>query len=119
MRRFEEIVMNEKPYVVIVVGDVNSTVACAFVTSKVSFDAAGTRPLIAHVEAGLRSFDRTMPEEINRVATDHVSDLLFITEESGLTNLNRERILPELGPLCRQHDDRLIASLQGQNRFLH
>ena len=95
MRKFEEIVMKEKPDVVIVVGDVNSTVACALVTSKVSFDAAGTRPLIAHVEAGLRSFDRKMPEEINRVVTDHVSDLLFVTEESGLANLNREGISRE------------------------
>src|SRR5208283_5890410 len=73
MKKYEEIVMAEKPDVVIVVGDVNSTVACALVTSKLSFDGAGTRPLIAHVEAGLRSFDRTMPEEINRVVTDHIS----------------------------------------------
>lgn len=95
MKKYEEIVLNEKPDVVIVVGDVNSTVACALVTSKISFDSAGTRPLIAHVEAGLRSFDRTMPEEINRIVTDHVSDLLFVTEESGLINLNREGISPE------------------------
>jgi UDP-N-acetylglucosamine 2-epimerase (non-hydrolysing) len=96
MKKYEEIVMTEKPDIVIVVGDVNSTVACALVTSKVSFDTAGTRPLIAHVEAGLRSFDRTMPEEINRIVTDHVSDLLFVTEESGLTNLNREGISAEI-----------------------
>jgi UDP-N-acetylglucosamine 2-epimerase (non-hydrolysing) len=92
MRKYEEIVMAEKPDVLIVVGDVNSTLACALVTSKISFDSTGTRPLIAHVEAGLRSFDRTMPEEINRVVTDHVSDLLFVTEESGLANLSREGI---------------------------
>jgi UDP-N-acetylglucosamine 2-epimerase (non-hydrolysing) len=96
MKKYEEIVMTEKPDVVIVVGDVNSTVACALVTSKVSFDSAGTRPLVAHVEAGLRSFDRTMPEEINRIVTDHLSDLLFVTEQSGLTNLNREGISPEI-----------------------
>jgi UDP-N-acetylglucosamine 2-epimerase (non-hydrolysing) len=95
MKKYEEIVMAERPDVVIVVGDVNSTVACALVTSKVSFGSAGTRPLIAHVEAGLRSFDRTMPEEINRVVTDHVSDLLFVTEESGLANLNKEGIAEE------------------------
>ncbi|MGB8322850.1 MAG: UDP-N-acetylglucosamine 2-epimerase, partial [Candidatus Acidiferrum sp.] len=77
MKRFEEIVLAERPDVLIVVGDVNSTVACALVTSKVSFDSVGTRPLIAHVEAGLRSFDRTMPEEVNRIITDHLSDLLF------------------------------------------
>jgi len=96
MKKYEEIVMTERPDVVIVVGDVNSTMACALVTSKVSFDSAGTRPLIAHVEAGLRSFDRTMPEEINRIVTDHLSDMLFVTEESGLTNLNREGIAPEI-----------------------
>jgi UDP-N-acetylglucosamine 2-epimerase (non-hydrolysing) len=96
MRKYEEIVMNEKPDVVIVVGDVNSTVACALVTSKISFDSTGTRPLVAHVEAGLRSFDRTMPEEINRIVTDHVSDLLFVTEESGLMNLSREGISTEI-----------------------
>ena len=95
MKKFEEIVMNEKPDVVIVVGDVNSTVACALVASKISFDASAKRPMIAHVEAGLRSFDRTMPEEINRIVTDHVSDLLFVTEESGLANLTREGIPSE------------------------
>src|SRR5580700_12192968 len=92
MKRFEEIVLAERPDVLIVVGDVNSTVACALVTSKVSFDSVGTRPLIAHVEAGLRSFDRTMPEEVNRIITDHVSDLLFVTEESGIRNLNEEGV---------------------------
>jgi UDP-N-acetylglucosamine 2-epimerase (non-hydrolysing) len=62
MRRFEEVLLTEKPDALIVVGDVNSTVACALVASKISFDADGKRPLIAHVEAGLRSFDRGMPE---------------------------------------------------------
>jgi UDP-N-acetylglucosamine 2-epimerase (non-hydrolysing) len=95
MKKFEEIVMAERPEILIVVGDVNSTVACALVASKISFDGAGNRPLIAHVEAGLRSFDRTMPEEINRIITDHVSDLLFVTEESGLTNLDNEGIAKE------------------------
>jgi len=77
MKRFEEILLSERPDVVIVVGDVNSTLACAVVTAKISFDTNGTRPLIAHVESGLRSFDRAMPEEINRVVTDHVADLLI------------------------------------------
>lgn len=95
MKKFEGIVMAQRPDILIVVGDVNSTVACALVTSKISFDCAGSRPLIAHVEAGLRSFDRTMPEEINRIITDHVSDLLFVTEESGLTNLDNEGIAKE------------------------
>jgi UDP-N-acetylglucosamine 2-epimerase (non-hydrolysing) len=92
MRRFEEVLLEVRPDVLVVVGDVNSTLACALVAAKISFDASGTRPLIAHVEAGLRSFDRTMPEEINRILTDQVSDLLFVTEESGLRNLAREGV---------------------------
>jgi UDP-N-acetylglucosamine 2-epimerase (non-hydrolysing) len=94
MKKFEEVLLREKPDIVVVVGDVNSTLACALVTAKVTFDFAGSRPLIAHVEAGLRSFDRTMPEEINRIVTDHVSDLLFVTEESGLQNLRNEGFSP-------------------------
>jgi UDP-N-acetylglucosamine 2-epimerase (non-hydrolysing) len=92
MKRFEEVLLQEKPDVLVVVGDVNSTVACALVAAKISYDAHGTRPLIAHVEAGLRSFDRSMPEETNRVVTDHLADLLFVTEESGLKNLREEGI---------------------------
>jgi UDP-N-acetylglucosamine 2-epimerase (non-hydrolysing) len=92
MKRFEEVLLRERPDVLVVVGDVNSTLACALVTAKISFDDQGTRPLIAHVEAGLRSFDRGMPEEINRILTDHVADLLFVTEQSGLRNLCKEGI---------------------------
>jgi UDP-N-acetylglucosamine 2-epimerase (non-hydrolysing) len=95
MRRFEEVLQQEKPDALIVVGDVNSTVACALVAAKISYDASGARPIIAHVEAGLRSFDRTMPEEINRIITDHLSDLHFVTEESGVHNLCREGIAQE------------------------
>jgi UDP-N-acetylglucosamine 2-epimerase (non-hydrolysing) len=95
MRKFEEVLQAEKPEALIVVGDVNSTVACAMVAAKISFDSNGTRPLIAHVEAGLRSFDRGMPEEINRIVTDHLSDLLFVTEESGIRNLIHEGIPSE------------------------
>lgn len=92
IKRFEPVLLQEKPDVLVVVGDVNSTVACALVAAKISYDDTGTRPLIAHVEAGLRSFDRAMPEEINRIVTDHLSDVLFVTEESGLRNLAREGI---------------------------
>jgi UDP-N-acetylglucosamine 2-epimerase (non-hydrolysing) len=95
MKKFEEVLLEEKPDLVVVVGDVNSTLACALVTSKISFDSDGSRPVIAHVEAGLRSFDRSMPEEVNRILTDHVSDLLFVTEESGLQNLCNEGISPD------------------------
>jgi UDP-N-acetylglucosamine 2-epimerase (non-hydrolysing) len=92
MKRFEEVLLAERPDLLIVVGDVNSTIGCALVASKISFDADGSRPLIAHVEAGLRSFDRGMPEEINRILTDHLADLLFVTEQSGLKNLSEEGI---------------------------
>jgi len=95
MRKFEGVLLEQRPDVVIVVGDVNSTVACALVTSKISLDSQGGRPSIAHVEAGLRSFDPAMPEEINRVITDHLSDLLFVTEESAILNLHREGIAAE------------------------
>jgi len=88
MMAFEEVVTEEKPGLVIVVGDVNSTLACALVASK-----AGVP--IAHVEAGLRSFDRTMPEEINRVLTDRISDFLFTTCEDANRNLRREGIPEE------------------------
>jgi len=92
MKRFEEVLLRERPDALVVVGDVNSTVACALVAAKISYDASGTRPLIVHVEAGLRSFDRNMPEEINRIVTDHLADLLFVTEESGIRNLRDEGI---------------------------
>jgi UDP-N-acetylglucosamine 2-epimerase (non-hydrolysing) len=85
MKRFEPVCLEHKPDWVIVVGDVNSTLACALVASKLGIK-------VAHVEAGLRSFDRTMPEEINRVLTDAISDLLFVTEPSGVENLRREGI---------------------------
>jgi UDP-N-acetylglucosamine 2-epimerase (non-hydrolysing) len=85
MRRFEPVVDAEHPAAVLVVGDVNSTIACALVATKKGVP-------VVHVEAGLRSFDRSMPEEINRVLTDQISDLLFITERAGLENLLREGI---------------------------
>lgn len=95
MKKFEEVLIRERPDVLVVVGDVNSTVACALVASKISLNTSGARPVIAHVEAGLRSFDRTMPEELNRIVTDHLSDLLFVTEQSGMRNLKREGITME------------------------
>ncbi len=85
MRRFEPVLDRERPRAVLVVGDVNSTIACALVAVKKGI------PVI-HVEAGLRSHDRSMPEEINRVMTDQISDLLFTTETSAGENLKREGI---------------------------
>lgn len=92
MKSFEPVLLAEKPDALLVVGDVNSTISCTLVASKISYDAGGRKSLIAHIEAGLRSFDRTMPEEINRIVTDHLSDLLFVTEESGIENLQNEGI---------------------------
>jgi UDP-N-acetylglucosamine 2-epimerase (non-hydrolysing) len=93
MKRFEPVLLKEKPDVLMVVGDVNSTVACSLVAAKLTMeDSTRARPLIAHVEAGLRSFDRSMPEEINRILTDALSDFLFITEPSAEENLLREGV---------------------------
>ena len=88
MRAFEPVVLGHKPDAVLVVGDVNSTIACGLVAAKL-----GVR--LVHVEAGLRSFDRSMPEEINRLLTDAISDLLFCTEQSGVDNLRREGVPDE------------------------
>jgi len=85
MKRFEPVVLDFKPDYVLVVGDVNSTIACGLVAVKLGVK-------LIHVEAGLRSFDRNMPEEINRLLTDSISDLLFVTEQSGIDNLRNEGI---------------------------
>jgi UDP-N-acetylglucosamine 2-epimerase (non-hydrolysing) len=96
MEGFERVLLVEKPNIVVVVGDVNSTLACALVTKKTCYSGSAEEkdfiPKLAHVEAGLRSFDRTMPEEINRIVTDSISDYLFTTEESANLNLEREGI---------------------------
>jgi len=88
MTAFEPIVEDEQPDLVVVVGDVNSTVACALVATKLHVP-------VAHVEAGLRSGDRRMPEEINRIVTDRIADYLFVTEQSGIDNLRREGVADE------------------------
>jgi UDP-N-acetylglucosamine 2-epimerase (non-hydrolysing) len=88
MVRFEPIVLERQPDMVLVYGDVNSTVAAALVCSKLLVR-------VGHVEAGLRSFDRTMPEEINRLITDQIADCLFTPSEDGDINLRREGIAPE------------------------
>lgn len=83
MVAFEELCQTERPDIVIVVGDVNSTLACSIVAKKLNIR-------VAHVEAGLRSGDMTMPEEINRLVTDSISDMFFVTESSGVDHLKRE-----------------------------
>jgi UDP-N-acetylglucosamine 2-epimerase (non-hydrolysing) len=88
MVTFEKALLQDRPDLVIVVGDVNSTVACSLTAKKLGI-------MVAHVEAGLRSFDMSMPEEINRKLTDAISDLLFVTEESGVRNLLAEGVSKE------------------------
>lgn len=88
LMEFEPVLIAQKPDLVIVVGDVNSTLACSIAAVKLGIRTA-------HVEAGLRSFDRSMPEEINRILTDQISDFLFITEKSAHENLIKEGIPEE------------------------
>ena len=106
MLEFEKVLLKQKPDVVIVVGDVNSTLACALATAKFRCTRLpdyqlplttyhGRRPLLAHVEAGLRSFDRSMPEEINRKLTDAISDFLFTPSPDADENLKKEGIPKE------------------------
>jgi UDP-N-acetylglucosamine 2-epimerase (non-hydrolysing) len=88
MTGFEQVLLEKKPDFVLVYGDVNSTVAAALVCAKLLVP-------VAHIEAGLRSFDRTMPEEVNRIVTDRLADLLFTPSEDGDENLLREGVSPE------------------------
>src|SRR5436189_1117976 len=88
MMEFEKVCVQEKPDLVVVVGDVNSTMACTIVAAKLLIR-------VAHVEAGLRSFDRKMPEEINRLVTDALADVLFTTSRDADENLKREGVDPE------------------------
>jgi UDP-N-acetylglucosamine 2-epimerase (non-hydrolysing) len=83
MTSFEELCLNDRPDLVLLVGDVNSTLACSVVAKKMMID-------VAHIEAGLRSHDMAMPEEINRIVTDALSDYYFVTEKSGKDNLIKE-----------------------------
>ena len=85
MIKFEEVLLKENADMIIVVGDVNSTIACSLTAKKLHIK-------VAHVEAGLRSFDRYMPVEINRILTDSISDYLFVTEKSGMINLKNEGV---------------------------
>lgn len=88
MIKFEEVLNEDRPDVVLVVGDVNATAACSIVSVKMGIPTV-------HVEAGLRSGDRTMPEEINRVITDAIVDMLFVTEQSGMIHLAKEGVADE------------------------
>lgn len=107
MIAYERVLMEHRPDLVIVVGDVNSTIACALAASKINYtrsqnnrqrttdNGRGLRPLVAHLEAGLRSFDRTMPEEVNRIVTDSLVDILWTPSPDADENLIREGISQE------------------------
>jgi UDP-N-acetylglucosamine 2-epimerase (non-hydrolysing) len=101
MKRFEPVLFKEQPDALVVVGDVNSTAACALVASKIDYHTPNSelrtpnlrrKPLIAHIEAGLRSFDRSMPEEVNRIVTDSLADMLFTPSADADENLRKEGI---------------------------
>ena len=120
MKRFEPVLQAEQPEAVLVVGDVNSTIGCALVTSKFFLDepfrahldgklVERRRPLMIHVEAGLRSRDDDMPEEINRKLTDAISDLLFVSDPAGMEQPAREGVPAEPRLLRRQRHDRHAA----------
>ena len=120
MKAFEPVVLRHEPDAVLVVGDVNSTIACGLVAVKL-----GSK--LVHVEAGLRSGDRSMPEEVNRILTDSISDMLFCTEQSGVDNLIKEGVAQEkihlvghvmidtlLRNLERASESTIISQLQDQ-----
>ena len=112
MKRFEPVIDQYRPSCVVVVGDVNSTLACSLVASKKHVP-------VVHVEAGLRSFDRSMPEEINRVLTDQIAALLYTTERSAHANLAREGIGGRPRAFRRQPDDRFVAIGAAKGRLRH
>ncbi len=109
MRRFEPVLDTHRPSCVLVVGDVNSTLACTLVGVKKGVP-------VVHVEAGLRSYDRAMPEEINRVLTDQIADRLYTTERSALANLQREGVAAER--VCFVGNV-MIDSLLANREFAH
>ena len=104
LERYEAHLQSNRPDATVVFGDVNSTIACTLAAAKLLVP-------VAHVEAGLRSFDRTMPEEINRIVTDALADLLLVSEPSGVTNLRHEGI-PE--SKIRLVGNVMIDTLMGQ-----
>ena len=114
MTEFEKVVIKEKPDLVIVFGDVNSTLACSLVCSKI-ISSAGSAIPVAHVESGLRSFDRTMPEEINRIVTDSLSKILFVTEKIGVKNLIDEGV--SKNRIFLTGDTMIDALIQFKNKF--
>ncbi len=111
LQRVEEVLVNEKPDVVIVYGDTNSTLGGALAAAK-------RHVPVAHIEAGLRSFSKKMPEEVNRVLTDHVSTYLFCPSETAVANLRREGFSPDTSQSIRMPDvDHPLVALAGDVMF--
>jgi len=113
MTRFEDVCISDPPGMVVVFGDVNSTLACSLVSSKLGIP-------VAHVESGLRSYNRSMPEEINRVVTDHLSSFLFCPTEKSVKNLEREGFesIVEGGRLLENLPDITVPSGLADNRMV-
>lgn len=122
MIAYEKVIVEDKPDLVIVVGDVNATMACTITAAKISDNTKKwNRPLIAHMEAGLRSFDRSMPEEINRVVTDSLADILWTPSPDGDENLLREGIAAEkierVGNIMLDSFEMLRDTIYKQNTY--
>jgi UDP-N-acetylglucosamine 2-epimerase (non-hydrolysing) len=130
MIAYEKVLLEKKPDLVIVVGDVNSTLACTLAAVKVNYSIQNSnfinqnynRPVVAHLEAGLRSFDRTMPEEINRIATDALADILWTPSPDGDENLLKEGIATEkierVGNIMIDSFEMMREPIESQNTFL-
>ena len=128
MIAYEKVLYEQKPDLVIVVGDVNSTLACTLAAVKVQYNGRSEtpscscdRPVVAHLEAGLRSFDRTMPEEINRIATDALADLLWTPSADGDENLIREGIdqkkIIRVGNIMIDSLEMMRSAIDNQNAY--
>ena len=127
MIAYEAVLMEKRPDLVIVVGDVNSTIACTLAASKVQYQLSalsfelGQRPIVAHLEAGLRSFDRTMPEEINRLVTDVLADILWTPSRDADENLIKEGISPDkiqfVGNIMIDSLEMLRGKIEKQNVY--
>lgn len=129
MMAYEKVILEKRPDLVIVVGDVNSTLACTLAAVKVNFPIHNSklkiqncnRPMVAHLEAGLRSFDRTMPEEINRIATDALADVLWTPSPDGDENLIKEGVnqdkIERVGNIMIDSLEMMRHTIEKQNAF--
>jgi UDP-N-acetylglucosamine 2-epimerase (non-hydrolysing) len=121
MMAYEKILLEKRPDLVIVVGDVNSTAACTLAAVKITYSSDVRRPLVAHLEAGLRSFDRSMPEEINRLVTDAVADILWTPSPDGDEHLLKEGTpnekIQRVGNIMIDSLEMLRETIRAQNAY--